>query len=106
MPVTLPLFEDLPAHRYRITLEGVELVLVLTYRDRSASWYLDAYTVDDEPIVLGRRLAEGWLPWLGHGADHLPPGGLYVRPGPVLTYYSSDELSPIISGDGSRAEVA
>jgi len=77
--VELPILHDLPSHRYRIQLGGVSYVVRLTYRDRLASWYLDLYDVDEEPIALGRRLSPRFSPLLGIGVDRGPSGLLYVE---------------------------
>jgi len=100
MAIELPILTDEPSHRFRATLDGRKFVLRLTYRDRTASWYLDLYDVDEVPIALGRRLSPGSSPLLGVGVDRGPAGMLYVvgtepypRDGLRLIYIEAAELT-------------
>lgn len=46
-----------PGYDYTIDLEGLTYRIVLTYRDRTASWYLDVYDSADVLLVSGKRLS-------------------------------------------------
>ena len=96
MAVRLPIL-DLPSHRYRMTLDNVEVVIRLRYNDRQAAWYLDMYDADEVPIVFGRRLSVGWFPLHGHGIDRRPAGEFYVAHGPELIYVPVSELPALIA---------
>lgn len=77
MPLRLPFFHDLPAHRYTVALDGAQYEVRLTYRDRTASWYLDLWDSSGAAVVLGRRLSPGWSPQ-GFVTSSGPPGLLFV----------------------------
>lgn len=98
--VELPIRFDLPAHRYRVTLSGVEFGLRFTFRDRTSSWYLDLFDVDGNPLALGRRLSPGYSPLLGVAVDRGPSGYLlvtgsdpYEREG-IRLFYVTDVDAP------------
>lgn len=75
MALLLPGFPHLPAHRIRVTLGARAYDLRLTWRERTASWYLDLWKTDGTPIALGRRLTPGWDPILGLGIADSPDDG-------------------------------
>ena len=106
MPVKITQRSDLRKHRQRVTLDGTEYRIVLTWRQRSRSWYLDLYSADGNPIALGRRLSSGWSPVRGATDAQLPPGAFVVG-GPedyrrsdlgddlMVRYYSGAELAAL-----------
>ena len=53
---------------------GVELRVRATYRERTASWYLDVFDVDGNDIARGRRLSSGWFPLEGLALTTTTPG--------------------------------
>jgi hypothetical protein len=85
----LPAFPDAPAHTITIDLDGAQYVVRYTWRERSASWYLDLSTVDGTALITGRRLSAGWVPTLGLVIDGLPSGVLFVR---GVDGYERDDL--------------
>lgn len=59
---------------------GSVYVLRFTWRDRTASWYIDLFESDGvTAIVLGKRLSPGWAPYAGLVIETLPDGLIYVR---------------------------
>lgn len=46
-----------PSQRSRVTLEGVEYVVVLRWSQREERWYLDLFAANGAPLALGLRLA-------------------------------------------------
>ena len=101
MPVKLPLYSEQPCHKYTVALDGVQYQVRLTYRDRTASWYLDLWDEQGAAIVLGRRLSPGWSPQ-GFVTAAGPPGLLYVfgrdpyaRDELELLYFSQAELEAL-----------
>lgn len=111
MPVKLPLYAELPAQSYTIALDGVQYQVRLTYRERTASWYLDLYDERGAAIVLGRRLSPGWSPQ-GFVTAAGPPGLLYVfgkdpyaRDEIELWYFTAAELEALQPGEGDLLPV-
>lgn len=85
----LPAYPDIAEHEYYVTLEGVEYLVRLTWRERQASWYMDLLIPPDTPVAVGRRLSPGWGPVLGWRVEHRPEGELLVvGPSP----YQRDDL--------------
>lgn len=73
-------FPEEPQHTMTITWGDKQVRLRLTWRNRTGSWYLDIFELDDgeeagPAIVRGRRISPRWLPLLG-----LRPVGLPVDP--------------------------
>lgn len=111
MPQKLPIYTDVPSHRYRIALDGVQYELRLTYRDRTASWYLDLWDEDGGALLLGRRLSPGWSPNFGVLTGG-PPGLLlvlgadpYPRGEIELWYYTAEEVEAARPADGELLPV-
>lgn len=78
----LPGYPDQPVHSYIVTLGTTRYRLTYTWRERSASWYVDFALPDGTALVVGRRLVPGWSP-LGAvdlGVNH--PDGLLLCRGP------------------------
>lgn len=103
MSVQIATFAAQPAAIQSVTLDGVQFRLRLTYRYRCAAWYLDLWTLDMTPLLLGQRLAAGWSPTAGYDLVDGPDGWLYVRgadgydradlgSGLVLLYFSQAEM--------------
>ncbi|NOT72464.1 MAG: hypothetical protein HOP09_14680 [Hyphomicrobium sp.] len=98
MPLKIPIVTELPAQKFQIVLDGVQYTLRLTWKDRTASWYLDVYGPQGESIALGRRLSAGYAPLAG-AVTNGPPGLLAVtgtepasRHETQLFYFQVDEL--------------
>jgi hypothetical protein len=95
----LPFFQDQPAHRYTVTLDGVQYQVRLVWRARTASWYLDLADQDGTWLLRGQRLSPGSSPQFGLVAGG-PPGVLWVfgldpypqQDGIELWYVGADEL--------------
>lgn len=61
-------------------LGPTKLRLRMTYRERTASWYLDIYELNGTPLLLGRRLTPTWSPLYNNALiPNLIDGYLYVR---------------------------
>lgn len=56
-PFGVDAVDQSPVYDYTIPLGERTYRVVLTYRGRQDRWYLDLYTVAQEPIVLGTMLA-------------------------------------------------
>jgi hypothetical protein len=104
MSVRIATFPTQPAAIQTATLDGVSFRLRLTYRYRCAAWYLDLWTLDMAPLLLGQRLSPGWMPNAGYDLPDGPDGFLFVSGadgyarddlggGIVLRYYSRAELA-------------
>jgi len=78
MPKIITQRADLRKHRQKVTLDGTDYRIVLTWRQRQRSWYFDLYDADGDPIALGRRLSPGWSPVRGSTDERLPPGAFVV----------------------------
>jgi len=103
MPLEMPFFHDLPAHRYTVTLEGAQYEVRLVYRARTACWYLDLKDQDGTLLIAGRRLSPGSSPQAGMITDG-PPGALipvgadpYDRHEIKLQYFTADELADLVA---------
>lgn len=99
MPQKLPFFHDFPQHTYTVALDGVQYELGLTYRERTASWYLDLWDEQGAALLRGRRLSPNWSPQAGVITGG-PPGLLaafgrdpYDRYEIELFYFSESELT-------------
>lgn len=98
-------FPELPSHTQTVVLGASQFTIRFTFRDRTGAWYLDLWTVDGDPVILGRRLSVDWSPLLGLALDNAPEGVLFVR-GPdgyvreelgddlLLIFYPLSELPP------------
>jgi hypothetical protein len=89
------LFPDLPQHTITTTWGDKQVRLRLTFRDRTSSWYLDIFELDDTPIVLGRRVSPKFAPLLGlglggEGVGTLPRDRELVVDGPADPYPRRD----------------
>jgi hypothetical protein len=93
----LAFFHDYPAHRYNVAMDSVHYEVRLTYRERTASWYLDLWDPDGNALLLGKRLAPNWP--VNMGITGGPPGLLvpfgfdpYDRHELELWYFTAAEL--------------
>ncbi len=75
----LSLDSVVPAYLQTFTLGGTDYRIGLTWRERTASWYLDLYDAEEAPLALGRRVSPGWSPLLGLSIEGGPDGVLMVR---------------------------
>lgn len=79
MPVTIPVDPSRPSQIFDIVLAEVRYRMRLTWRERTASWYIDLLDGETEaPILVGRRVAPGFTPWRPK-REGMPEGVLYVR---------------------------
>jgi hypothetical protein len=76
--IALPVFPGLPQSIYTITLAGTRFRVRLTWRERTASWYLDLLAQDGTRIVSGRRLVAKGMPLVGLLPEGGPDGQFYV----------------------------
>jgi hypothetical protein len=79
MPKRIQGFPQVSSHIQTVVLGGTKYRVRFTYRDRTASWYMDLRTVDEEPIALGRRLSPGWGPTAGFEITDQPEGILLTQ---------------------------
>lgn len=116
MPLRLTQRADLRKQRQRVELDGTEYQIVLTWRQRPRSWYMDLYDVDGSSIALGRRLDPGWALLRGVQHDQKPPGSFVVLgstpyrrtdlgDGLRLVYYTQEELSSLPEPEEDTFEV-
>lgn len=61
---------------YTIELDGSTYRLTLTWKTRQAGWYLGLYSVDETPLLLGKRLSADTPLLRRYQIDGLPPGEL------------------------------
>jgi hypothetical protein len=114
MALDIPAFPSLPRHSYVIPLGGVEYEITYTYRERTASWYIDLRTAAGVDIALGRRLTPGSTPFTRLEL----PGMLYCAaadgfarrdlgtPEFLLTYYTAVELAATAADSGLTIVIA
>ncbi len=79
MPLILPAYPEDPQHVISAEIEGVAYRLRYTWRDRTASWYLDVFDATGAALIAGRRLSPGAAPLGGITVEGGPGGLLYVR---------------------------
>ncbi len=108
MGVILTVFPQLPAFSQSLTLGLVQYRMRLTYRERTAAWYADLWTLAGEAIWLGQRVSPGWGLGFGLQPPNLPDGVMLVR-GPSdylrenlgetvnIAFYPTDELPAFIA---------
>lgn len=95
MPSIIATFPAIARTIQTVTIGESQYRLGLTWRERTASWYLDLAALDGTPLALGVRLSAGWAPLAGLLIEDGPSGGmLYVR---GLDGYARADL-----GDGLR----
>lgn len=49
------------------------------WSERLDAWYVDILTRAGEPLILGRRMSAGWMPWQGVVLEGLPSGVVLIR---------------------------
>ena len=76
MPLQVPAFPTYHQHEMFISLDETIYLIRMTWRERTASWYLDMSLEDGTELIRGRRLTPGWGPLLGMMIDS-PPNGLF-----------------------------
>lgn len=104
MSTQIAAFPSQPALIQSVTLDGVSFRLRLTYRYRCASWYLDLWTLDMTPLLLGQRLSPGWSPTAGYDLPDGPTGWFYVR---GIDGYARDDLGAgLVLSYFNRADLA
>lgn len=70
-------FPEFPRNSQTVALGNRNFRLRFTYRGRTDSWYLDVFDVQNNPIVLARRITAFWSPLFGVVDDEIP-GVLFV----------------------------
>ena len=110
MAVSLvPGFPDLPSHRMRVTLGARTYGLRFTFRARTASWYVDIYDADGEPLILGQRMSPRWSPLAGYNIDAAPDsdgqGVIVIGPDPYDRAMLGDVLR-LVHLDASDVVIA
>lgn len=77
MSLIVPLLPQLLSYETRQSVDGVELVFTLQWRERLASWFLSIQQADVTPILTGRRIVADWSPTM-RLTTSLLPDGLFV----------------------------
>lgn len=94
MPQRLRLDPRFRRQSQRVELDGAVYGIVLTWRDRTAAWYLDLYDASGAPIALGRKITTDWSPTQTSTEPGLPPGALAVSgPDPYAREDLDDRLN-------------
>lgn len=88
MPVYLDTPTTAPSYVRKIQLDGTVFKYRMTWRDRTASWYMDLLTLQGAPIVSGRRVSPGSV-IVPRGTPGAPPGLIYCD-GSVDPYVFGD----------------
>lgn len=98
----IPTVPGEPYYRQKTNLEGREYVLVFSFNERIARWYLSILDETEEPLLQGLKLVANW-PLLRHYRydTRLPPGELVV----LTTDGSTEPPSLDELGPGKRAEL-
>lgn len=68
MPTQIPLVPGDPNYRLETTIDGVPYIMDMRWNSRDAAHYMDLYTEDETPIVLGLKLVLGV--YLGRYINH------------------------------------
>lgn len=80
-------FPDEPQHFMTIAWGDRQVRLSFTWRNRTGSWYLDVFELDDTEvgaaIVRGRRVSPRWAPLAGLRSVGLPQSPVLVIDGGV-----------------------
>lgn len=108
MPLKVPFIADAPHQVIGVELDGVTLQLEFKWNARAGAWYVDFYTAELDPILLGQKIVPD-LPLWGRSRDPRLPGGQFVcndtkgtgdSPGRrelgdtfVLTYFTAEEVT-------------
>lgn len=75
-------FPDEPQHSMTITWGDRQVRARFTWRNRTASWYLDVFELDDgeegAALVRGRRVSPRWAPLAGLRVVGLPQSPILV----------------------------
>jgi len=78
MPKRIQGFPEVSSHTQAVVLSVTKYRVRFTYRDRTASWYMDLRKLDGTAIALGRRLTPDWGPIIGFTIADEPEGILIV----------------------------
>jgi len=76
MPVYLDTPTTSPSYVRKVQLDGVVFKYRMTWRDRTACWYMDLLTLQGVPIVSGRRVSPGSA-IIPRGTPGAPPGIIF-----------------------------
>jgi len=95
-------FPNEPQHPMTVTWGDRQVRLRFTWRNRTRSWYLDIFELDDgeetgDAIVRGRRISPQWFPLIGLRPVGLPQDPILIVDGGPDPYLRSD------LGEGVRA---
>lgn len=71
-------FKPFPASRQSITLDGVNLHIVLRWNSRAEFWVLDIYNEDNKLLIGGIKLVVNYEVFSLHKGINLPKGQLYI----------------------------
>lgn len=112
MAEAIAAFQELPQHTQTFVWGEKQVRLRLTYRERTGSWYLDIFELDDTTLIIGgRRISPRWAPLFGQalgdalardrrlfivgapGGDPYPRADL-TQEGPVQLLLVSDSEIP------------
>lgn len=47
----------------------IQVLIRTTYRERTGAWYIDILTIEEVPLVIGRRVSPQYAPLLGLGLE-------------------------------------
>jgi hypothetical protein len=70
--------EQQASYDYRVALGDAEFRITLLYNEREDLWHMDLYTADDEPLILGQRMAIDAFLLSAHPKDGMPAGELML----------------------------
>lgn len=89
MAALLPLDASAPRYRVVVTLDDVQVGILLYWLRRSAGWYLDLQTPDGDDLATGIRITPGAVLAVPAAGEGIPPGQ-FVALGPDA--YGYDDL--------------
>lgn len=93
MPQAVQGFPDAASHMQSTTLGGTFYRVRQTWSERLGAWYVDLYTEAGAPLILGRRMSAGWVPWSLPVVDGLPTGQTLIR---GVDGYGRDDLGDTV----------
>lgn len=78
----LATFPAQPQFTEEVALGDVRVRIQFTWRERMQAWYVDLFDVDENALIRGQRLSEGWIPLEGYAIPGLDRETLIVVQGP------------------------
>lgn len=106
---------------YTIALDDVTFRVTLTWKTRQEGWYLSLYDVDENELLLGKRLSVDTPLLERYEIDGLPPGELMLVDMEgvgteatleslgrrhLLWYFDESELPPVAVSEDLLIEIA